>query len=64
MSTASTRTIFIIKTGTTEPKVVDQFGDYDEWFRAVLAYHKSEIILRQAWQMNPYPIPNSSMASS
>ena len=57
MSTASTRTILIIKTGTTEPKVVDQFGDYDEWFRAVLAYHKSEIILCQAWQNEPLPDP-------
>ncbi len=28
--------ILIVKTGTTEPQVVEQFGDYDDWFLKVL----------------------------
>lgn len=28
--------ILIVKTGTTEPQVVEQFGDYDDWFLHVL----------------------------
>ena len=37
-----TNKILIVKTGTTDPPVVQTFGDYDDWFQRCLSNHRFE----------------------
>ena len=53
------RRILIIKTGTTELSVVEQFGDYDDWFRALLDGHPTVVTICDAWQHESLPDPRA-----
>lgn len=53
------KNILIMKTGTTNPPVVSEFGDYDDWFQASLA--TQNITWHIVSVFDKEPIPNVEM---
>jgi GMP synthase (glutamine-hydrolysing) len=47
--------LLIIKTGTTEPKVIAEHGDYDDWFCAHSRPRGVREQIVRAWQGEPLP---------
>jgi GMP synthase (glutamine-hydrolysing) len=48
--------ILILKTGTTNPPVVEVFGDYDDWFQRCLATHSIEWQVVNIYEDEPIPM--------
>ena len=47
--------ILILKTGTTNPPVVEVFGDYDDWFQRCLVTHSIEWHVVNIYEGEPIP---------
>ena len=54
--------ILILKMGTTEPVVVERFGDYDAWFRTVFEALGCEVEVRSVFAGSALPEPLESDA--
>jgi GMP synthase (glutamine-hydrolysing) len=52
---SSNSKILIVKTGTTDPLVVEVYGDYDDWFQRSLSKHSIDFHIVKVYEGEPIP---------